>query len=63
MAIERNEVVMEACPSKSANDALMGEVCQCDYRIRLGESNQWYLLSSLTRNRVSVMDFSLIELI
>ncbi|CAF5113558.1 unnamed protein product, partial [Rotaria socialis] len=35
-----------------------GELCQCDYRVRLGENSQWWLLSSLARNRIAaVCDF------
>ncbi len=32
--------------------SLMGELCQCDYRVRLGDNSQWYPLSRLARNRV-----------
>jgi hypothetical protein len=31
----------------------MGELCQCDYRVRLGENSQWCPLSTLARNRVN----------
>jgi hypothetical protein len=47
---------MEMCQSKENICSLMGELCQCDYRIRLGENSQWYSLSRLARNRVN--DFS-----
>ncbi|CAF1292919.1 unnamed protein product [Rotaria sp. Silwood1] len=59
-AIERNDVVMEACHSKGIMKtcSLMGEICQCDYRVRLGEDSQWWLLSRLARNRIAaVCDF------
>jgi hypothetical protein len=35
----------------------MGEFCQCDYRVRLGENSQWYPLSCLARNRVNNFSF------
>ncbi|CAF3198167.1 unnamed protein product [Rotaria socialis] len=59
-AIETNDVAMEACHSKGnmKTCSLMGELCQCDYRVRLGENSQWWLLSSLARNRIAaVCDF------
>ncbi|CAF4046603.1 unnamed protein product [Rotaria sp. Silwood2] len=59
-AIERNDVVMEACNSKGnmKTCSLMGEFCQCDYRVRLGNDSQWWSLSRLARNRIAaVCDF------
>ncbi|CAF0902107.1 unnamed protein product [Adineta steineri] len=59
-AIERNDVVMEKCHSTETMKmcSLMGEICECDYRVRLDENNQWYPLSRLARNRIaSICDF------
>jgi len=59
-AIEQNDVIMEVCHLKDNIKmcSLMGELCQCDYRVRLGENSQWYPLSCLARNRiVSVCNF------
>jgi len=56
LAIERGEVTMEICHSKENICSLMGELYQCDYRIRLEENSQWYPLSRLAQNRVN--DFS-----
>ncbi|CAF1219527.1 unnamed protein product [Rotaria sordida] len=59
-AIERNDIVMETCNSKGnmKTCSLMGEFCQCDYHVRLGEDSQWWPLSRLARNRIAaVCDF------
>jgi len=59
-AIEKNDVTMEVCHAKENTKmcSLMGELCLCDYRVRLGENSQWYTLSCLARNRiVSVCNF------
>jgi len=48
---------MEICHSKENMCSLMGEFCQCDYRVRLGENSQWYPLSCLARNRVNNFSF------
>ncbi|UJR08512.1 hypothetical protein I4U23_012777 [Adineta vaga] len=53
-AIESNNITMEVCHSfgNMKMCSLMGELCQCDYRIRLNENSSWYLISRLARNRV-----------
>ncbi|UJR08511.1 hypothetical protein I4U23_012777 [Adineta vaga] len=59
-AIESNNITMEVCHSfgNMKMCSLMGELCQCDYRIRLNENSSWYLISRLARNRIaSVCDF------
>ncbi|CAF1150529.1 unnamed protein product [Adineta ricciae] len=59
-AIENNCVTMEVCHSTGNLKmcSLMGEVCQCDFRIRLSEDGLWYFISRLARNRIaSVCDF------
>ena len=33
--------------------SLTGDLCACDYRIRVGETGEWYPLSRLSRNRVN----------
>jgi len=38
--------------------SLTGDLCQCDYRIRLNENDEWYPISRLSRNRIAaVCDF------
>lgn len=34
--------------------SLIGELCQCAYRIRLGDDSPWYSISRLARNRVRI---------
>jgi hypothetical protein len=31
----------------------MGDLCQCNYRVRIGEDGEWYPISQLARNRVN----------
>ncbi len=37
--------------------SLTGDLCQCNYRVRLGENSEWYPISRLSRNRVSKLFF------
>ncbi len=36
----------------------MGDLSQCNYRIRIGENGEWYPISRLSRNRVNNLRFS-----
>ncbi|CAF3346871.1 unnamed protein product [Rotaria socialis] len=62
-AIEQNDVTMETCHMRTIDEnmkicSLMGDLCQCNYRVRLGENGEWYPISRLSRNRIaSVCDF------
>jgi Rab-3A-interacting protein len=62
-AIERNDVIMEGFHARIPDEnmkicSLTGDLCQCDYRIRICENGEWYPLSHLSRNRIaSVCDF------
>jgi len=62
-AIERNDVTMEVFHARSSDEnmkicSLTGDLCPCDYRIRICEKGEWYPISSLSRNRIaSVCDF------
>ncbi|CAF3883084.1 unnamed protein product [Rotaria sp. Silwood2] len=38
--------------------SLTGDLCQCNYRVRLCENGEWYPISRLSRNRIAaVCDF------
>ncbi|CAF0882801.1 unnamed protein product [Rotaria sordida] len=38
--------------------SLTGDLCQCNYRVRLCERGEWYPISRLSRNRIAaVCDF------
>jgi Rab-3A-interacting protein len=57
-AIEQNDVTMETCHMRTIDEnmkicSLTGDLCQCNYRIRLGENSEWYPISRLSRNRVN----------
>ncbi|CAF0756762.1 unnamed protein product [Adineta steineri] len=62
-AIEQNDVTMEACHMRTIDEnlkvcSLTGDLCQCDYRVRLSENGEWYPISRLSRNRIAaVCDF------
>ncbi|CAF3423864.1 unnamed protein product [Rotaria sp. Silwood1] len=62
-AIEHNDVTMETCHMRTIDEnmkvcSLTGDLCQCNYRVRLCENGEWYPISRLSRNRIaSVCDF------
>ncbi|CAF0975820.1 unnamed protein product [Adineta ricciae] len=62
-AIEQNDVTMETCHVRTIDEnmkicSLTGDLCQCNYRVRLGENGEWYPISRLSRNRIAaVCDF------
>jgi Rab-3A-interacting protein len=62
-AIEQNDMTMETSNMRTIDDtmkicSLMGDLCQCNYRVRIGEDGEWYPISQLARNRIaSVCDF------
>ncbi|UJR37718.1 hypothetical protein I4U23_030413 [Adineta vaga] len=62
-AIEQNDVTMETCHMRTIDEnmkicSLTGDLCQCNYRVRLGENGEWYPISRLSRNRIAaVCDF------
>jgi len=62
-AIEQNDVTMETCHMRTIDEnmkicSLTGDLCQCNYRVRMGENGEWYPLSRLSRNRIAaVCDF------
>jgi Rab-3A-interacting protein len=62
-AIEQNDVTMETCHLRTMDEnmkicSLTGDLCECNYRVRLGETSAWYPISSLSRNRIAaVCDF------
>ncbi|CAF2968447.1 unnamed protein product [Rotaria sp. Silwood2] len=62
-AIEHNDVTMETCHMRTMDEnmkvcSLTGDLCQCNYRVRLCENGEWYPISRLSRNRIAaVCDF------
>ncbi|CAF2533730.1 unnamed protein product [Rotaria sp. Silwood2] len=62
-AIEHNDVTMETCHLRTMDEnmkvcSLTGDLCQCNYRVRLCENGEWYPISRLSRNRIAaVCDF------
>ncbi|CAF0918870.1 unnamed protein product [Rotaria sordida] len=62
-AIEHNDVTMETFHMRTIEEnmkvcSLTGDLCQCNYRVRLCERGEWYPISRLSRNRIAaVCDF------